>query len=59
MSGIGGDRIEPTARVIEPQGPEPRGQSDSGSRRRRLPVPPEPEIAEDAETPVHQVDRLA
>jgi hypothetical protein len=59
MSGMGGDRIEPAARVIEPQGPEPRGQSDSGSRRRRAPAAEEPEMAEDLETPAHQVDRLA
>ena len=30
MSDITGERIEPAARVIEPQGPNPRGQADSG-----------------------------
>jgi hypothetical protein len=59
MSDMGSERVEPTARVIEPQGPEPRPQSDSGSRRRRPPTPDESEIAESREAPVHQVDRLA
>lgn len=56
---MGSERIEPTPRVVEPQGPEPRGQPDSGARRRRPPTPEELEIAEHPETPVHQVDRLA
>ena len=59
MGEISGDHIEPTAGVVEPQAPEPRGQSDSDSRRRRPPAAPEPELVEDSETPVHQVDRLA
>lgn len=59
MSEISGDHIEPAARVVEPQAPEARGQSDSGSRRRRPPAAVEPELAEESETPVHQVDRLA
>jgi len=60
MSDISSERIEPTPRVIEPQGPEHRGQPDSGSRRRSPPAPEErePETEEDADTPVHQVDRL-
>jgi hypothetical protein len=58
MSDIGSDRIEPASRVIEPQGPEARGQPESGSRRRQAP-PPEPlEIEDDPERPAHQVDRL-
>ena len=59
MSEISGERIEPAARVVEPQGPEPRGQSDSESRHRRPPAAPEPELVDDSETPAHQVDRLA
>jgi hypothetical protein len=59
MSGMGSERVEPTPRVVEPQGPEPRGQPDSGARRRRPPTPDESEIAEDPAAPVHQVDRLA
>jgi hypothetical protein len=59
MSEISGERIEPAARVVEPQGPEARGQSDSESRRRRPPARPEPELAEDLEIPAHQVDRQA
>jgi hypothetical protein len=55
---MGSERIEPAARVIEPQGPESRGQPDSGSRRRRTPSPEEPEREENPEAPVHQVDRL-
>jgi len=58
MSDIGSERIEPAARVIEPQGPESRGQPDSGSRRRRTPSPAEPEWEENPEAPAHQVDRL-
>jgi hypothetical protein len=58
MSELSGERIEPAARVVEPQGPEPRGQSDSGSRRQRPPANPEPELAEDSEVPAHRVDRL-
>jgi hypothetical protein len=58
MSDMGSERIEPAARVIEPQGPESRGQPDSGSRRRRTPSPAEPEREENPEAPVHQVDRL-
>jgi hypothetical protein len=57
MSDISSERIEPTARVIEPQGSERRGQPDSGSRRRRPPA--SEELAEEnPETPVHQVDRM-
>ena len=59
MGEISSERIEPTARVVEPQGPEPRGQNDSESRRRRAPATPEPELVEDSDTPAHQVDRLA
>jgi hypothetical protein len=59
MSDISSERMEPTARVNEPQGPEPRSQSDSRSRRRRPPLAEEPEIAEESVTPAHQVDRLA
>jgi hypothetical protein len=57
MSDISSQRIEPTPRVIEPQGPNPRGQSDSGSRRRPHPAPEKAELEENAEAPVHQVDR--
>jgi hypothetical protein len=59
MNGIGSERVEPTTPVIEPQGPEPRSRPDSESRRRRPPARNESEIAENPETPVHQVDRLA
>jgi hypothetical protein len=55
MSDIGS--VEPTPRVIGPQGPGPRGQPDSGLRRRPPPAPEEPETEENPETPVHQVDR--
>jgi hypothetical protein len=63
MSDISSDRIEPAARVIEPQGPAPpgpeaRGRPDSGSRRRPAPPPEQPEIEDDPELPAHQVDRL-
>lgn len=59
MSDMGSERVEPTARVVEPQRPEPRSQSDAGSRRRRRPTRDESEMAEDPEVPAHQVDRLA
>jgi hypothetical protein len=59
MNEISVERVEPTARVIEPSGLEPRSQSDSGSRRRRRAVRDESEAGESPETPVHQVDRLA
>lgn len=66
MSEIGGERIEPTPRVIEPQGTDPRGQPDSGSRLRQSSVPEERQNKEededkerDPEIPVHQVDRRA
>jgi hypothetical protein len=59
MSDLRSEGIEPTARVIEPQGSEPRGQPDTGSRRRRPPVRDESDLAENLETPAHQVDRLA
>jgi hypothetical protein len=58
MGDLSSDRIEPAPRVIEPQGPQPRGQPDSGSRRRPPPAPHEPEAEENPEAPVHQVDRL-
>jgi hypothetical protein len=58
MSDISSERIEPTPRVIEPPGPEPRGQLDSGSRRRPPPAPDEAEPEESLETPAHQLDRL-
>jgi hypothetical protein len=58
MNDISSERIEPTSRVIEPQGPEPGGQSEEGSRRRRPPPAEEHEKVEDSETPAHQVDRL-
>jgi hypothetical protein len=59
MSEISGERIEPAARVVEPQGPEPRGRNHSESRRRRPPTTAEPELVDDSDTPAHQVDRLA
>jgi len=59
MSDISSERIEPTPRVSESPGPQPRGQPDSGPRRRRPSTPDESEAAENLETPVHQVDRLA
>jgi hypothetical protein len=59
MSEISIDRIDPTSPVIESQGPEPRGQSDSRSRRRRPAAVDEPETAESPEMPTHQIDRLA
>jgi hypothetical protein len=58
MSDISSERIEPTPRVIEPQGPQSRGQPDSGSRRRRPPAAEELGAEENPEKPVHQVDRL-
>jgi hypothetical protein len=58
MSDIASERIEPTPRVIEPQGPEHRHEPDSGSRRRPLPVAEEPEPEENPEPQVHQVDRM-
>jgi hypothetical protein len=58
MSDISSERIEPTPRVIEPQGPQPRGQPDSDARRRPRPPAGEPETEENTETVVHQVDRL-
>lgn len=58
MSGVGSERIEPTARVTEPQGPDPRPRPDSQSRRRR-PAPDDSELVEDPEATTHQVDRLA
>jgi hypothetical protein len=56
MSDIASERIEPTPRVIEFQGPEHRHQPDSRSRRRQPPATEEPE--KNPETPVHQVDRM-
>jgi hypothetical protein len=58
MSDISSERIAPAPRVIEPAGPQSRGQPDSGSRRRPPPAPDEPELEESPETPAHQVDRL-
>ena len=58
MSDITSERIEPTPRVIEPPGPQSRGQADSGSRRRRSPPSEEPGAEENPEMPLHQVDRL-
>jgi len=58
MGDISSERIEPTPRVIEPQGPQSRGQPDSGSGRRRPPPAEEPGAEENPEMPVHQVDRL-
>jgi hypothetical protein len=58
MSDISSEGIEPTPRVIEPQGPQSRGQPDSGARRRRPPAPEEPGPEENPEMPAHQVDRL-
>ncbi len=58
MNDISSERIEPTGRVVEPQGPEPRGQPEAGSQRRRPPQAEESERAEESEAPVHQVDRL-
>lgn len=59
MSDMGSERVEPAVRVIEPQGPEARGQPDSESRRRRPATPDESELVEKPDGPVHQVDRLA
>jgi hypothetical protein len=58
MSDISSERIEPTPRVVEPQGPERRGQPESGSRRRPPPAPAASGTEDDPEAPVHQVDRL-
>jgi hypothetical protein len=58
MSDITSERIEPTPRVIEPQGPNPRGQADSGSKRRPPSARDEQASEEAPETPLHQVDRL-
>ncbi len=58
MSDISSERIEPTPRVIEPQGPQSGGEPYSGPRRRPRPPAEEPETEESAETPEHQVDRL-
>jgi hypothetical protein len=58
MSDISSERIGPMPGVIEPQGREHQGQSDSGSRRRPPPAPEQHEISEEPEAPVHQVDRL-
>jgi hypothetical protein len=58
MGDISSERIAPTPRVTEPQGPQPRGQSDSESRRRQPPAAEKPESEESTEIPVHQVDRL-
>jgi len=59
MSDIGSDRLEPTARVLEPQGQEPRREPGSGARRRPpAPAPKPSEPAETPDTPPHQVDSL-
>jgi hypothetical protein len=57
MSDINSERIEPTPRVIEPQGPPHQGRPDSGSRRRPPPAPEDREAEEVPEMPVHQVDQ--
>jgi len=57
MNDISSERIEPTPRVIEPQGSPHQGQPDSGSRRRPPPAPEEREVEEVPEMPAHQVDQ--
>lgn len=58
MSDLSMERLEPTARVPEPQGKQPRRDPESQSRRRPEPSKREPEDAEDADLPHHQLDRL-
>ena len=58
MSDITSERIEPTPRVIEPQGPNPRGQADSGPGAGDLRSSEEPAGGRKPGNAVHQVDRL-
>jgi hypothetical protein len=58
MTDVSMERLEPTARVPEPQGKQPRRDPESRSRRRPEPPKPEPEPAEEPEQPQHQLDRL-
>ena len=53
MPDLSMERLEPTSRVPEPQGKQPK--RDPESRSRRWPDPPESELddAEDAEVPQH------
>jgi hypothetical protein len=61
VTELGADRLQPTARIPEPQRRDPQAEGDPRRRHRgppeHQPEEPHPEEAETA--PPHQVDRLA
>jgi len=57
MADLFSERIEPSARVIEPFA---KPNADDSKKQRRRPPPPEPKSEEEEiEAPHHEVDRLA
>jgi hypothetical protein len=61
MSGIGTERVEPTAQVVERRGGG-KGLHERGPRSPRPPAaaaPPDPEPSDPSDTTPHQVDSLA
>jgi hypothetical protein len=59
MSEIGSERVEPTERVPDRLGNEPRGEPRPRARRQPAPDSSSSEPADNSETPQHQIDSLA
>jgi hypothetical protein len=59
MSEIGSERVEPTVRVPDRLGNEPRGEPRPRPRRQPAPDSSSSEAEDNPETPQHQIDSLA
>lgn len=60
MPDLSTDRLQPTARVPQPQVQAPRQETNRNPRRRAATPPPVGENESDeGDTPAHQIDDLA